>query len=482
MSRTVENQRPPGTTLGARTLLSEAAVYAIVDVAQQGLALLALPAFFFLLTPADFGLITASLVATQIGLTLSTLGLDFSVMRLYFTWSAAERGRTLAAATLLSTVWSVALAVALHVGLAMMGLSSATYWAISFGWWAGLVLGLRGVPLSVIRVTGAMRAYTMFVLGGAVTQLVFQLALVIAGFGPPGYMLGYGIGAIVTALASLYGVRNEYSWTGAVWKLPRDTVVFTARVLPSILFARAIAVSDRVVLAHWSTQETLGLYGAASRFTSPIKFLSGGFKLALGPLLSREEQSGTLDTAFSRLAPCLVLGMLLIGALVAVGVWFVQLTPWAANSDEVQRLVGLLLVAQFLSGLMFLGQIRLYYSPQPGSASIVSGVNAAVLIGGLVWLVPRSGAAGAAVAEAASAAAGLAVVIVLAFAATHRLREWSRLLALVATFLPCLAASWLLQRSSQLTIFLVSVAVYGTALVLSTRKLSHGVARELVQP
>lgn len=461
------------------TLLSEGAIYALVDVVQQGLALVALPVFFFFLTPADFGLITTSLVLTQVGLTLSTLGLDFSVMRLYFKWPVADRGRIISGVTLLCVLWSGALGVGAHLTLGYVGAGKAAYWTMSFGWWAGLALGLRGVPLSIVRVTGAMRAYATFVLGGALIQVVLQLAFVSAGLGPAGYMLGYAAGALGSAVVALYAVRHEYAWARAAWKLPREMIVFTARVLPSILFARAVAVSDRVVLARWSTQETLGLYGAASRFTTPIKFLSGGFKLALAPLLSRQEHAGSLDDAFAGLAQFILLGMLLIGALVALGSWFVQLTPWGGDSREVQRLVGLLLVAQLLSGLMFLGQVRLYYSPRPGSASIVAGINAVVLLGGLMLLVPRTGATGAALAGVMAGAAGLASVIVLAFLATRRLQEWSALLALLATFIPSVAASWVLERPGQLMVFLVSAAVYGAALVIHTRKLRRGALQEL---
>jgi O-antigen/teichoic acid export membrane protein len=462
----------------ARTLVSEGARYALVDVAQQALALVSLPIFFFLLTPDDFGIITIALVLTQVSLTLSTLGLDFSVMRLYYTWPPAERGGILAGVTLFSVAWSLVLIAGAHVVLPLTAVGARAYWALSAGWWAGLALGVRGVPLSVVRVQGAMRTYAVFVLGGAVVQVVLQIALVAARFGPAGYMLGYALGAAASALVALYSIRREYTWAGPFWKLPRDTVSFTARVLPSILFARAVAVSDRVVLARWSSQTTLGVYGAASRFTTPIKFLSGGFKLALAPLMSRQEHSGTLDAEFARLSRFLVLGMLLVGALVAAGTWLVQLTPWADTSRDMQRLVGLLLVAQFLSGLMFLGQVRLYYSTRPGSASVAAGINAAVLFGGLLWLVPRMGATGAALAGVISGAAGLVAVIALAYLATGRVREWYRLVLLLGTFLPCVAGAWLPQRSGQIAIFLLSASAYAAALFISTRSFNRAAFQE----
>jgi O-antigen/teichoic acid export membrane protein len=427
----------------------------------------------------DFGLITASLVLVQVGLTLSTLGSDFTVMRLFYQWSERERRRVAAGVTVLSALWSTALAGALHVGLMATSVAPGTYWTLSLGWWAGLALGVRGVPLSIVRVTGALRPYALFVLGGAALQVTLQVVCVIARLGPAGYMLGYAVGAVVSTAVALIAVRGEYLWSGHVWRLPRATIAYTARILPSVLFSRAVAVSDRLVLAHWGTQETLGLYGAAYRFTTPLRFLSGGFKMAIAPMLSREESSGDADVVFRRMSQLIVLGMLFVGTLVAVAVWFIQFTPWAAASADLQRLVGLLLVAQFMSGLTYLGQVRFYYSPWPGAASVAIAVNAAVLLGALVLLVPRAGAEGAAGAAVLSGLAGLTAVVVLALWQYGRIDPWVRLLALLGTFVPCVVASWVLARGGQLVVFGLTLALYAWSLLVVARRFSRSDVREM---
>jgi O-antigen/teichoic acid export membrane protein len=469
----------PESSASDRALLGEAGAYALVEVAQQALAMIALPVFFFFLTVDDFGIITEALVLSQIGLTVSTLGLDFSVMRMFFRWPEEVRGRTIAGVTLISVVWSVVLGVALHAALVSRHLGTNDYWALTFGGWAGLLLGIRGVPLAIVRVTGALKIYGIFVLGGALLQVVLQIACVAAHLGPAGYMLGYAAGAGLSCTIAVVAVRREYRWDARVWRLPAETVRYTASVLPSVLFSRFIAVADRVLLARFGTQEMLGLYGAASRFTTPLKFLSGGFKLAIVPLLSREERSGDTARVFERMARFIVLGMLLVGTTIAIAVWCIQFTPWASASTRLQELVGLLLFAQFLSGLTFLGQVHFYYSPRPGAASLSSGLSAAVLVGGLAWLVPRQGALGAAIAAVASGLVGFLVVLVCAAVMQRHFRPWSTLLVLLATFLPCAGASWFLGRSGQLMVFALTLAAYAGSLWVMMRGFGRGGLREV---
>jgi O-antigen/teichoic acid export membrane protein len=425
--------------------------------------------FFFFLTVEDFGLITGSIVLVQVGLTAGTLGADFTVLRLFYKWSEAERRRVVAGITGICVVWSIGLAIGLHAVLSALRLSMPVYWTLSFGWWAGLLLGVRGVPLSIVRVTGAVRSYGLFVLGGAVAQFVLQLAFVIAKFGPAGYMLGYAVGILLSTLLALYAVRRDYAWSPQAWRLPRNAIDFTIRVLPSVLFSRLVAVSDRTLLAWWGTQSSLGLYGAASRFTTPLKFLSGGFKMALVPALSREEQSGRADAIFRRMSQFLVVGMMFTGTLVALAVWFIRFTPWAAASDDLQRVVGLLLLAQFLSGLIFLGQVHFYYSPRPGLASVVSGLNAVVLLAGLAFLVPRAGADGAALAALVAGAVGFGGVLLVALWLRGRMEPWLRLSALLLTFIPCVVASWWFGRELQLVVFGISFAMYAFSLAVVMR-------------
>jgi O-antigen/teichoic acid export membrane protein len=468
-----------GTRPAGRALLAEGAGYTLVEVGQQALALVVLPVFFFFLTVADFGVITMSIVLTHVGSALGTLGLDFSVMRLYFRWTDDERARVVAGVTLVSGLWSLTLAAVCHVVLSSVALTPGYYWPLTLGWWAGLILSIRGVPLALVRVQGAVKKYATFVLGGAVLQVVIQSACVITGAGAWGYMFGYTLGAAASAALAFYAVRREYRWTPGVWRLPPEIVAYTARVLPSVLFSRFIAVADRLVLSRWVSTEALGVYGAASRFTTPVKFLSGGFKMALAPVLSREERNEGFDETFGQLGRFVVLGMLLVGSVVAAGVWFTQYTPWAAASADLQRLVGLLLVAQFLSGLSYLGQVRLYYSPWPWTASLVVGANAVVLVAGLVWLVPRDGSMGAALAELLAAGAAVVVLIAIALITTRRIAPWATVAAPLLTFAPCLAASWLAGGPEQLMVFVVTCAGYATALLFYFRRHAPTVTRSL---
>jgi O-antigen/teichoic acid export membrane protein len=452
-------------------LLTEGAGYMVVEIAQQAIALLVLPIFFFFLSVEDFGVITLSLVLTQFASTLGSMGLDFSLMRFYFKWSEADRGRIPATVLLLSVGWSLILGAGGDLLLRSLTSTAPQHWPLALGWWSGLLLAVRGIPLSIVRVNGAVRKYAMFVLGGAVLQAAVQAGGVVAGGGPTGYMAGYAIGAAGSALLAFAAVRRDFRWAPFTWRLPADVVAYTARVLPSMMLVRLMAAADRMVLARFATIETLGIYGAASRFTVPVKFLSGGFKMALGPVLSREEHSGRLDETFGRLGRFIVLGMLLVGSIVAMSVWFIQFTPWGHEASvEVQRLVALLLVAQFFAGIGYLGQLRLYYSTRPSLASVAVGTNVVALVVGLIVLVPRYGAVGAAVAELLAGIVTFAVLVVTVLISVGDVRRWTAVAVPLLTFAPCMAASWLADRRQQLAVFAVTLLGYAVVLFIHARR------------
>jgi len=463
-------QPPDAPQAAGRTLIAEGAGYTLVEVAQQALALLMLPVFFFFLTAADFGVITLSTVLTQFGTALGTLGFDFSIMRLYFTWSDEERARITAGVVSISLLWSILLAAAAHVLLTSFNRDADAYWPLTLGWWAGLILSIRGVPLSLVRVQGAIGRYALFVLGGAIMQMIVQALCVVYGMGALGYMLGYAGGAAASTAIAFVAVRGECRWRHARWRLPQEIVSYTLRVLPSVLVGRFLAVADRLVLARWVSTEALGVYGAASRFTTPVKFLTGGFKMALAPVLSRQEQAGRLDDAFAQVGRLIVLGMMFVGGCVAIGVWLIQFTPWRADAADLQRLVMLLLVAQFLAGLSAVGQLRLYYSRWPSAAAAIVSVNGVALLVGLALLVPRAGATGAAIAELAAGVLAMAALLAITVAMTRKVAPWSALSAPLLTFAPAVISAWLLQGVPQLAVFAVTLAGYAGALVLSLRR------------
>jgi O-antigen/teichoic acid export membrane protein len=447
-----------------RLLFVEGGAYAFIEVSQQAVTLLTLPIFFFFLTVEDFGVITSAVVISQITMFLSTVGLDFSLLRLFYVWHEEERVRLASGVFCLTSAWSLAVAVA-SVAIIDVSFAGTPYRGpFILGALSGLVLGVRNVPLSLLRLKGETRMYATAEIGGAVGRGISQVFLVSIGLGSAGYMAGYALAPALSLLILIFAGPCWLDWRRARWLLPSDVWIYTAKVLPSLIFNRFLAVIDRVILFKWSDFDGLGLYGAASRFSSSLKLLTGGFKMAVAPVLSRSESDAdSFREVYSRLSRLLLLTMLFVGSALMLAAWFVRYTPWAENWIHMQRLVGVLLLGQFLGGVALMLQMAHYYSPRPHTVSLASGGSAFALVGALIVLVPRYGAMGAAVAQLISGGMNIAILVAIDIR-KGELRDWHEFLGLTALFLPVIGGMWIFDGRYQLAFLLPAFLIYGTVM------------------
>lgn len=426
-----------GSAQGVGRLLVESGGYAAIEIAQQGIALATVAAMLSWITPEEFGRLTLAVVVGQVGTTLATLGLEFTVLRQYLAWPEHRRPGAFSAALSISTGCAAVLALAGWWGSGAIDAGLRT--PVLLAWWGGLVLGIRGLPLAVSRVNGWLPRYAAVVVGGSVIQAVLQVLLVTRGRGAQGFVEGQLAGAIASTLLAL-------AMASAVLGRPRlepGTLSYTMAILPSGLASRLILVADRLVLAQFVSLETLGAYGLASRLAMPVKMVGAMFRMALAPALSRAEVTGDLATVFSQSTRLILAATLTMATAVALGSLLLQVSPWAEVAAAVTAVLGLLLWAQVVATVQAMANLRIYYSGTPGASAWVSGAGAAALLLGLWALAPRWGGTGAAVAEllAAWAAMAAAVVALSRAAAPER---WGAALALTSSFgLVASACLWL---------------------------------------
>jgi O-antigen/teichoic acid export membrane protein len=445
-----------------RLLLAEGSIYTTVDIAQQAITMLMLPIFFFFLSVEDFGVITAAVALSQITTLVSTLGLDFTLLRFYYLWDDDERRELTSGIFYISAMWSVFVGVVVLLARNQIPGAEGRPGFLVLGAWSGLALGLRNVPLSVVRVTGKMRVYAASEIGATVARGTTQLILVWSGFGAWGYLIGYAVSPVVSAVVSFWSIRAVVNWIHPRWGLPTEVWSFTWKGLPSLAVNRLLLIADRIVLFTWSNLESLGIYGVASRFASCLKLLTGGFKMALAPALSRSE-AGNRDPGrvYASLSRLLVLTMLSVASAVILAAWFLQFTPWAEHWIDVERLLGILLVAHVLGGFALIWQLGLYYSGKPGIVSIVSGGSGIALVVSLLTLVPLLGSMGAAIAQVIAAVISLVVLAGIEAKEKGHLRAWYQPIALTGLFMPAAIGVWFVDSRTQLYLLLSTFLMFG---------------------
>ena len=392
----------PGPSPDSRALVSSAGQYALVELAQQCLGLLALPLVVAFLPAPVFGLVTWALVVSQVAFTVAALGFDFTIVRMWNQWGA-DRPAVLSTLLVICVGWSavlVAVSQALPLGL------EGRHDLARLGVYLGITLAIRSIALSILRMQGLLKRYGAVMVGGSALQVAAQVVLVTRGYGATGFVLGSILG-MAASMALGYGFVARAFAAPRRGSLTRGTLGFVLRTWPASVVNRAGLLVDRFALGAQGAVGGLGLYGLVSRFTVPLRLLSGGFKLALSPALSHHERDGAvpgLVAAFGRpVIAAIVLAALLVSLATGVLAW----TPWRSVAADAQRLVALLVLADVLAAISVLGQLALYYSSKPHHGSFVSVATTATLAGASLLLVPRFGAFGAAGAQLAASCVGL---------------------------------------------------------------------------
>ena len=421
-------------------LISESVAYAAIEAGQNLLALIVVPFSLFWLTPLDMGVVTLAILASQVVLVVGTLGLDFALIRYYFRWTDAQRpGR---AKGILVAVLAWALLLTMAAAWAWNVWRDQPWAAMAFmAASAGTGLAVRAIPMALLRVTSGLRRYAAVAVFGSVTQAVTQIGLLAAGAGPVGYLAGVSISAWLSALLASGLMLRDVTANGI--GLPDGQFLrFAAIGAGSSLFNRLVSGADRLALSAWSTLDALGVYGTAARWSTPLRMVSGATKLALSPELSREEgRAGVSEAAARATAPFVTL-LALLAAVLQLSSWCILFTPWRTVLSDFQPLLSILLMAQLLGALTFIDQVVLFYLDRPTRSTLLSALNAILTVTGLVWLVPRHGATGAAAVQLAANAATLIILGAVTASLPWRSLRVGRvvLVSAVCTLAACLAA------------------------------------------
>jgi O-antigen/teichoic acid export membrane protein len=272
---------------------------------------------------------------------------------------------------------------------------------------AALVPGaLRGTSTAILGSLGQFPRAAALEAGSALARLALVTALLLAGLGIPGVVLGQGVGLALAGLAcaavAARALRREtraWWWTGPLAVLAGRRAEVTGFVLWSSLNATLGMIpkqADVLVLGYFRGPAETGYYRLAKSVASLAGYLAGPLQAVAYPELVR--LAGSDLPAWRRLARALALrtGVPLgLAGLVAVplGGWLVPRLAGASflpAVTTVQLLLagGVLWLACFWlrPAFLSLGLIR------PWSA-IAAGI--AVLHGlAMLWVAPAWGHAG----------------------------------------------------------------------------------------
>jgi O-antigen/teichoic acid export membrane protein len=248
-------------------ILSSTGVYAMASLARRGLSLMLLPIYTRYIEPQDYGVLELLNAFSAVAFALLTMGMPSAIQKTYHRDCKTDAQR--------ARVFPTALGIDLPVLLAGSGLLIAaaapiSRWLLATDSHADLyqLVVAAGVLTAIVSVTlASLRAREQAVAFSILSLFQFLAAIslnivfvVVYDLGIRGILWGNLIAVALALPVSLWVASRRVTWK-LDKRLVRPLAAFGILVVPSLLSAWVMDLSDRYVLRLYSSFDEIAIYG-----------------------------------------------------------------------------------------------------------------------------------------------------------------------------------------------------------------------------
>jgi O-antigen/teichoic acid export membrane protein len=387
------------------SLTRSVAIYGAGDVAVSVVNLLLLPLYLRVLSPADFGALALLLVVETLTKLLFRQGLDGAFMRYYLDRADGRERQVLA-----STLW-IFLGVTSGTLLVILLLLSPRLAQHLFksDWEAYLsplrlvlvnmyLLTFTFVPFHAMRMKKQAATFAAFTFGRSAATLVLRLVFVLwAGWGLTGMWLA-DLAVTLVVLPMLW------PWMRDLWRFdfsPADLRLclrFGLPRLPHGLAQQALDAGNQYLLSRFIPLDRQGVYGIGTTIGRGAKLFLSAFETGWAPFYYETARQPDAKTTLRKMTTYgLAILALIVAGSVAAGPDLVRLLTPSVYEDA-GAVVPLIALGIAFQGVYLLTSIGLNLTSQTQYYPVSTFAAATVGLGSGLWLMPRYGIEGAAVA------------------------------------------------------------------------------------
>lgn len=431
------------------------AIYGAGLILQRLASFILLPLYMAYLSTADYGIQEVLNNTSSLLITVSGLGLISALYRSYFMYS--DDGRRLDVAKTALSIFALSSAV---VGglLALFSrqmsgllLPDASYSPLLMLTVLYIILSnIIAVPFAILRAKTQSIRYAVFSLAQFLIHMAGAIWLVAGlGRGVRGSLESMVLGQVAVLILFLPSfattLKAHFSWPDL-----KEMLTFGLPLVPAMVAALSLTVSDRYFLRAFSTFDEIGVYGLGYRFGTMVQVLVMlPFSLSWAPVMwsvaakpYAQRFYATVLTYFTAVALYVALGLSVLSPEV-IRLMSRQEAYWRA-----WQVVPLVALSYVLYGLYYQLAVGLNLRKKTQYLPFVVGAAAGLNLLLNFVLIPLWGMMGAA---AATLASYLALAILVYVVSNHFYPvsyEWGRLAKLAALFGFCYGSSLLIPSTS----------------------------------
>ncbi|MDX6485730.1 MAG: hypothetical protein QOF43_883, partial [Gaiellaceae bacterium] len=389
-----------------KRLGKHSAIYGLGGLVSRILATLLLPLYTHYLPPGSYGRVEIITAGTAVLAIVLQMGIASAFFRFYFDAKADAERLTV----IRTSFWFTMAMSTIGLVLGLLFADPISHW-IGLGHDPALVrAGAVGLwaQTNYQQLTALFRVEersTQYAIASIANVLVTVAAMVlfvaVFHWGAIGLVVGNFTGTLIVYLA-LLAYRTEQLGLEFDTALLRKMQTFGMPLVPSALALWTINFVDREFVVHYKSAAEVGVYSAAVKIAGVITFVMVAFRTAWPAFAySIEDDRDAKRTYSFVLTYLLTFASWLALALGALAPWWVRLLT-DPRYQRAEKGVALLAFA----GAVYAGYTVLAIGSGRARKTqfnwVVTGVGAAVNVALNIWLVPKYGMVGAAIATAAA--------------------------------------------------------------------------------
>jgi len=421
-------------------ILKNSAIYSVKDVFEKAAYLFLIPIYTTFLVPEEFGKVSLMLMLVSIVSVFLCIGQPNALMRFYYDFQSEERQEYLGSVLLYLLVVPFTICVLLFsFGNSVFNLFFKNIEFVPYGFLAIVTAYFVVIPellLALWRVKEKAKLYVLFSLVLFFSKELIALYLIIqVKWGAYGKLLGTAIAEGGSWLfVTIYLLKHIEKLKFSKTKL-KQSLVFGLPLIPHILSAIILSVSDRYMLEHFTDLHQVGLYSLGYSIGSVALFVSTGFGQAWGPFFYSMADKKEAPQLFAQIATYFFgLVSLVTLALILFSKEIVSLLA-SSSYQEAHSVIPIVALGTFFSCLYNIPIYTVYFYKKTAAIPYITGTAAIVNILLNLWLIPVYGMIGAALATAISYGIMLVLVLIISERLFHIPYEICRILTVSAIVL-----------------------------------------------
>jgi len=418
-------------------------IYGLGDGLKRFIGFLLLPLYTTRLTPADYGELDLSLVVLALSGTFAVQGLKNAFFRHYtVSDDPDERTALLSSTFIYMSVTSFLLYSLIYLladelaGLLFTDGAGGQAVYIQLVAVVGFFETISIIPLDSFRANMQPVPYVVILVVGFLLQTTANIYLVaVLGLGVRGVLMGYLLGALVVAVASIVMARRRMRPIVVVAHL-RELLAFGLPLIPVGLAWWLLGVSNRLLLERFASSQELGLYSLGYKMANILAFVViTPFTTAWGPYVYRTWRGPRAKETYAWVATHYLLVLSIVGmGLVALTEPVLRVMS-APDFWEAHRVVLPLVGASMAYGMMSIFDLGINITKRTRHFTYIIGLGGLLNVALNVVLIPLFGMMGAGVSLLLAYVGTMALSAVVAQRFYPVPYEFGRMARIAAVFL-----------------------------------------------